>query len=333
MGVLFLKELEKILTNNFKSFEVTDNIEKKRILEFNQVSKKEGSIHFNFDEIRTKLVKDAVERMGLLPMSAEFYGSTEEDVVNTHPKSKNSHLENEFGPWFENIAKESNIWIDTNILVSRSIDSIVFGPKRSFDESSQIRIIVPRFAIFELENLAIKEKNNWRNNLTDRKEKESNKRKFTFATPGRYYMAFQNLRNWKFSRIASIANLLDIRDILYFPKNLGMLTMDALIRWEISRDPRKKRFLTRDFISALAANGEDIASIYAHRYENLTKLHGLNSTKLAELLYEIATDIGNITLEFPNESMLIEGIWGEKEWSDLWSQKKLRVTTQVKMNI
>ena len=77
MGVLFLKELEKILTNNFKSFEVTDNIEKKRILEFNQVSKKEGSIHFNFDEIRTKLVKDAVERMGLLPMSAEFYGSTE----------------------------------------------------------------------------------------------------------------------------------------------------------------------------------------------------------------------------------------------------------------
>lgn len=159
MTILRIAEFSDYIKKNNQSFCIYEILKNKKILEYKMDSKTEGTIFFNFGVQTKKLVRDSLERLGLMPITSEFFASKEGEW---HLENKfDSHLQEGFGEWFLKIAEKSDIWLDTNILIFNSIEQVVYGPKKVFDEGSQIYIVIPRFSIFELERLSNQEKNKW----------------------------------------------------------------------------------------------------------------------------------------------------------------------------
>jgi len=147
--------------------------------------------------------------------------------------------------WFQAITKGAVLLPDTNILVMRTIRSVII-PSLKLKPGTEppFKIVIPRLAILELEN------------LTNTKAKEGNK--------GKFFLAFNEIRRLK--SITSLTIPLSPEDIVLFSKGLGRECPDALIREEIYNygvaTADRLIYLTRDMVSALTANAEDIDAIY-----------------------------------------------------------------------
>jgi hypothetical protein len=321
MKVISYETLAEIIGDrglNFKVMECAGG--KRQIFECSQSSHTDGKGVVTFSEEAQILVRDAADRFGMIPLTLEFFSANENELGS----GTFNHQKEGFEQWFKDIAMNTDIWVDTNIIVQRSMHNIVFAPNHQFIRGD-VGIIVPRYAVLELERLANSRKQEWRNAKEKRAREKSKanppvEKDRKWITPGRFFLAFQELRSWRLSRVASLASPLKVADMLQFPVRASEQIIDALIRQEM-KDRRPGRpgiiFLTRDLVAAISANADEISSIFVHPVEpEIDKLQSLDCGKLARLLIELAIDIGSILVTWSSgNSLLVEGLWSGKNWA------------------
>lgn len=288
--------------NNNRGFEIFDENEK---LLFGSTPEPPRSINWENSRIR-----DVAERLNLIDISTEFYPSSESLTLANQQGIKVDYQSHEsWSPWFQAITNGKVLLPDTNILVMRTIRSVII-PSLNLKEGVKLpfKIVIPRRAILELENLA------------NRKE-DRNK--------GKYFLAFNELRRLK--SYSSLTIPLDYEEITLFNKGSGRQIPDALIREEIQSygvmSGDQIIYLTRDMVSALTANAEDLDAIYmAPKSPDQSTLVDIGLREIREMIIETATDYGSIVLRWDNDtSFKIEGVWSGKNWYN-YSRQRVRVT-------
>jgi len=327
MNVINCETLAGIISDRGLNFKVMERDRNNRqILECTQSLQTDGKGVVTFSENAQTVARDAADRLGMIPLTLEFFSANE----NVSGSGAFNHQKEGFEQWFKDIAMNTDIWVDTNIIVQRSMQNIVFAPNHQFIRGD-VGIIVPRYAVLELERLANNEKKAWRNAKEKPKTNPSVEKDRKWITPGRFFLAFQELRSWKLSRVASLASPLKTADILQFPVNASEQTIDALIRQEM-KDRSSGRpgivFLTRDLVAAISANADEISSMLIHPVEpEVNKLQSQEYGKLASLLIELAIDIGSILVTWSNGNKLfVEGLWSGKNWADEIYKNRVRIS-------
>ena len=256
-------------------------------------------------------IRDIAERLNLIEVFTEFYPSSESQPLADKWGIKVDYQSHEtWSGWFQEITKGGVLLPDTNILLQRTIRSVII-PSLNLKKDAELpfKIVIPRLSILELEN------------LTNRKTKEENK--------GKFFLAYNEIRRLK--NISSLTIPLDPEDIIVFNKGSGREIPDALIRQEIYAygvaTADRLIYLTRDMVSALTANAEDLDAIYmAPKSPDQTKLEDIGLPEIREMIIETATDYGTILLKWDNDtSFKIEGVWSGKNWFD-YSRQRVRVT-------
>jgi len=252
-------------------------------------------------------IRDAAERLNLIDIFTEFYpSSASESLASLSGIKVDSQHHPVWSQWFQGITKGACLLPDTNILLKRTIRSVIFPSLNlAKDEDLPFKIVIPRLSILELENLA------------NRKERK-----------GEYFMAFNEIRRLK--QYSSLSSPLSFEKISAFNKGAGKQIADALVREEIrsygQTSEERVIFLTRDMVSALSANAEDLDAIYMapKSPDQVTLDVGLG--EIRKMIIEIATDFGSVVLEWnDNTSFKIEGVWSGKNWYD-YSRRRVRVT-------
>jgi len=229
-------QLNNFLRPNInRGVEIFDQNEK---LLFSSTPEVPRSINWSNSEIR-----DVAERLNLINISTEFYPSSESQTLADKWGIKVDYQSHEtWSTWFQAITKGKSLLPDTNILVMRTIRSVIF-----------------------------------------------------------------------------------------FNKGSGREIPDALIREEIQNyggmTDEKTIYLTRDMVSALTANAEDLDAIYmAPKSPDQTTLVDIGLREIREMIIETATDYGSIVLRWDNDaSFKIDGVWSGKNWYD-YSRQRVRVT-------
>jgi hypothetical protein len=195
----------------------------------------------------------------------------------------------------------------------RTLTSVILHQKFA---SWPVSIAIPRLSILELEDLA-----NRANNSNSKK-----------VTKGECFMAFNEVRTLK-ELGASLTGPLSSDEIRAFHQARGIF-VDALLREEVRRfgsslAPPYARviFLTRDMVSALAANSEDLDAIYiALKNPDQLSLAGLGIGEVREFTIELATVCGEVRLNWNDGTAVgIEGVWSGKNWFDYY-KRRVRVT-------
>ena len=286
-------ELNNFLRPNInRGFEIFDQ---KENLLFSSTPEVPRSISWSNSEIR-----DVAERLNLINISTEFYPSSESQTLSDKWGIKVDYQSHEtWSRWFQAITEGKSLLPDTNILVMRTIRSVIL-PSLNLTEGKNLpfKIVIPRRAILELENLANRKKGN----------------------KGKYFLAFNEIRRLK--SYSSLTIPLDYEEITLFNKGSGSQIPDALIREEVQRycgmSGDQIIYLTRDMVSALAANAEDIDAIYmAPKSPDQKKLENVGLGEIREMIIETATDYGTIVINWDNDtSFKIEGVWSGKNWFD-----------------
>lgn len=268
------------------------------------------------------IVRDAAERLNLIQLSTEFYPSTrDQDLASDYGVKFDSQAEDGWPSWFGRITLEKNLLPDTNILLRRTLSAVIFPSytTRRRELHLPFRVVIPRFSILELENLA----NTGQDNIGARVSK------------GECFMAFNEVRTLK-TNGATLTGPLCADELGLFHSAAGKKLMDVLIRGEVRRFAdltetssmgRRSIFVTRDMVSALAANCEELSAIYiAPKHPEQLFLENIAPDKLSELVVEVATACGEVKLKWENgEGLKIEGIWSGKNWYDYY-RRRVRVT-------
>lgn len=139
-------------------------------------------------------------------------------------------------------------------------------------------------------------------------------------------MAFYGIRILKRLK-ASLPASLSAGEIAAFHQIAGKGFADPLIREEVRKFGQSSNtrvvFLTRDMVSALVANSEDLDAIYmAPKYPDTLYLENLGLGDIRELIIEIATHESKISLTWgDNEPLFIEGTWSGKNWYDYYKRR------------
>jgi len=270
-----------------------------------------GQIDWSLDSIK---VRDAAERINLIQISTEFYPSSASQQLSDAGVKFDDHRDDDWPGWFRRITEGAFLLPDTNILLKRTITSVIF-PRfmlRRRGLALPFKIAMPRLSILELENLANSERAKAR------------------ASKGECFMAFNEVRMLKKAG-ASLTEPLSTDDLSAFYRVAGKRLVDAFLREEVRRFGFSKSirvvFLTRDMISALTANSEDLDAIYmAPKFPEQLSLSNVGIPEIRELLIELATDCSKITLHWNDgTSAEIEGIWSGKNWFDYY-KRRVRVT-------
>ena len=275
-----------------------------------------------WSEHTANIVRDAAERINLIQLSTEFYPSTADQELATEYGVKfDSQTDDGWSNWFRRITSEANLLPDTNILLKRTLSGVIFPAftLRNRRLSLPFRIVIPRLSILELENLANTGQDN-----TDVK-----------VSKGECFMAFNEVRTLR-ANGANLADALHVDVLGLFHSASGKKLIDVLIRDEVRRFSESRQmssmiqrsiFVTRDMVSALAANCEELSAIYiAPKYPEEISLPIIELDKLRELIIEVATTCGKVELEWEDgETLKIEGIWSGKNWFDYY-RRRIRVT-------
>ncbi|MFB0503413.1 MAG: hypothetical protein ACETWE_06240 [Candidatus Bathyarchaeia archaeon] len=142
-------------------------------------------------------------------------------------------------------------------------------------------------------------------------------------------MAFNEIRRLK--QFSTLSNSLSLDEISAFNRGAGRQIADTFIRREI-RDyglasNERVVFLTRDMVSALAENAEDLDVLYmAPKFPDQKSLDHMGIAEIREMIIEVATDLGVVVLKWDDgASFRIEGVWHGKNWFD-YSRRRVRVT-------
>ena len=255
-------------------------------------------------------VRDAAERLDLIQISTEFYPSSDSRQQQDAGIKFDNQRDDGWSTWFRKITEGSHLLPDTNILLKRTFTSIIF-PRfmlRRHTLALPFNIVIPRLSILELENLA----NSGR------------------ASKGECFMAFNEVRLLKEAG-AFLTDPLHAEELTAFYQVAAKQLADAFLREEIRKYGSSKRlravFLTRDMISALTANSEDLDAIYmAPKFPKECSLDDIGIDEIRELIVELATDCGKVTLRWndgTNEE--IEGVWSGKNWYDYY-KRRVQVT-------
>ncbi len=266
-------------------------------------------------------VRDAAERLNLIQLSTEFYPSIRDhDLATTHGVKFDSQKDDGWSSWFREITLNKTLLPDTNILLKRILSAVIFPAftTRKHTLSLPFQITIPRFSLLELENLA-------------NTGEDTNRVK---VSKGECFMAFNEIRNLK-TNGATLTAPLSPDELSLFHSAAGRKLMDVLIRGEIRRFAdlgetssmgRRSIFVTRDMVSALAANCEELSAIYiAPKHPEQTFLENIALDELRELIIEVATTCGKVELEWDNgEKLQIEGTWSGKNWYDYY-RRRVRV--------
>lgn len=272
------------------------------------------------------IVRDAAERLNLIQLSTEFYPSTrDQDLATANGIKFDSQTDDGWSNWFRGITANAYLLPDTNILLKRTLSAVIFPSftDRKHVLSLPFRITIPRLSILELENLA--------NTGQDNKDAKVSK--------GECFMSFNEVRTLK----RNGANLTDIlaADVLgLFHSASGKKLIDILIRDEVRRFANSRQtssmgerslFVTRDMISALAANCEELSAIYiAPKYPENLSIDNIDLANLRELIIEVATSCGKVEFKWEDgEAFQIEGTWSGKNWYDYF-RRRVRVTRILK---
>lgn len=259
-------------------------------------------------------IRDVAERLNLIDICTEFYPSSESQTLANELGIKVDYQSyHGWSNWFQEITKKKTLMPDANVLVMRTIRSVIIPSlKLEADAKLPFEIVIPRLAILELENLA---------NREPKQGKISHK--------GKYFLAFNEIRRLK-NRL-SHAIPLTYEEISSFNKGAGKGIADSLIRQEIQNYGEMTNaqiiYLTRDMVSALTANAEDLDAIYmAPRFPDQSTLEKVGLGETREMIIETATDYGSIVLKWDNDtSFKIEGVWSGKNWFD-YSRQRVRIT-------
>ena len=193
------------------------------------------------------VARDAAERLALIEMSTEFHPSSEsENLAETQGTVKQidpRSIDESWANWFTMITKDADLLPDTNILLKRTLTQIILRQLR--ERRQHFKIAIPRLAILELERLA---------NEGQR------------ASKGECFMAFKEIRSLKKEERATLTMPLEPILMSSFSAIAGRQLTDAFLRDEVRRwaetvGVKRVIFLTRDMVSALAANSEDLDAI------------------------------------------------------------------------
>jgi len=285
--------------NNNRGFEIFDENEK---LLFGSTPEPPRSINWENSRIR-----DVAERLNLIDISTEFYPSSASlGLATTVGVKVDCQRHTSWSLWFKEITKGACLLPDTNILLKRTISSVI-SPSLNLAQGEELpfKIVIPRLSILELENLA------------NRKGKK-----------GEFFMAFNEIRRLK--QYCSLSSPLSFEKISAFNKGAGKQIADALVREEIrsygQTSEERVIYLTRDMVSALTANAEDLDAIYMAPKSPDQVTLDVGLADIREMIIETATDFGSVDLRWTdNTSFNIEGVGGGKNWFDYF-KRRVRVT-------
>ncbi len=267
----------------------------------------------NWSPNSANIVRSAAERLGFIQVSTEFYPSTNSQELARKGVKVDDHRHISWRGWFSEITKRRLLLPDTNIILKRTLTSVIIpqlagaqlkGPNLPFE------IAIPRLAILELENLA---------NRAHQSET---------ASKGECFMAFNEIRVLKEQWSAKLTVPLTIKELERFNLVAGKRMTDAFIRYEVKKFGNAI-FLTRDMVSALAANSEDLDAIYmAPKYPEEMWLDSVGIEEMGEMITEVATDCSEVFLRQNKRPIFkIEGVWSGKNWFDYY-KRRVRVTAQ-----
>ena len=274
-----------------------------------------------WSEQTASIVRGAAERLNLIQLSTEFYPSTRDQALATENGIKyDNQTDDGWSNWFRGITIDANLLPDTNILLKRTLSAVIF-PAFTYRRqrlSLPFRVVIPRFSILELENLA----NTGQENTGAKVSK------------GECFMAFNEVRTLR-TNGADLTDTLSADLLGLFHSASGRKLTDILIRDEVRRfaDSRQMTsmvqrsiFVTRDMVSALAANCEELTAIYiAPKYPEKLSLQSIELAQLADLIIELATTCEEVELRWDDrEALQIEGIWSGKNWYDYY-RRRVRV--------
>lgn len=272
----------------------------------------------DWSENSASIVRDAAERINLVQISTEFYPSSLSMELSNVGVKFDSQRDDDWPNWFRKITSGACLLPDTNILLKRTLTSVIF-PRfislRTRQLALPCKVSIPRLSILELEDLA--------NSSQEGRER---------ASKGECFMAFNEVRVLTSKYGATLTPPLSAEEIRSFAEIKKLKFVDPLIREEIRRfgktSGNRVVFLTRDMVSALAANSEDLDAVYmSPKYPEQHSLNDVDIAKLTELVIEIATAISKIRLDWDDgESLQIEGIWSGKNWYDYY-RRRVQITS------
>lgn len=283
-------------------------------------NKSEELLHFSggipgqvqWSEDPMNLVRDAAERLDLIQLSTEFYPSSASQLLTDEVKV-DDHKSSVWFVWFKKITNAACLTPDTNVLLKRTLTSVILPKFATQDERFPnhwpFTIAIPRLSILELEGIA-----NGANSANSRR-----------TSKGECFMAFNEVRTLKESG-AILTGPLSSDEISAFHRAKYTFA-DALLREEVRKFGSSKNaraiFLTRDMVSALAANSEDLDAIYmAPKNPEQLSLKDLGIAQVSELLIELATACSEITLNWNDGTVIrIQGVWSGKNWFDYYKRR------------
>lgn len=258
------------------------------------------------------LARDCFERLGLIKMTTEIYPTSElREITSIYGVKYDNHFETEWPDWFTNATKSCSFAPDTNILLSRTLSTII---GRNIPRLLVNRITIPRLVILELENLA---------------NANSQKR----VSKGECFMAYSEIRFLKRNYNAKIGLTLPSEELISFISPKRGFFADSFIRQEVRRmsEPlpsTRHLFIARDMVNALTANAEGMDAIYiSPKDPDQTILKSLSYESICNFIVEIATTKHEITIQWdegePNKHKII-GVWSGKRWYDYF-RRRIRV--------
>ena len=216
-----------------------------------------------------------------------------------------------FPDWFTEWVDGRIVVPDTGIILNHYLSEVLLPRIRP----RQIRIMIPRIVLLEIEERGNRGKKGARLSLS----------------------AFNEIRNLRFEVGASPFPKPVKADIMSsFSKISGSRGVDGFIRLEIwdqtrsgGRIPSREEemiILTRDMMMASTASAEDLDAFYLCSAKPEETEFEVDVRKLAKIIIETAVTFETIRLEGLSDdaSVIIEGMWSGKDIMG-WSKKRIRV--------
>jgi len=292
------------------------------------------------DSNYSKALVDTFDRCGIVDLKCEYYPSR---LAPSQGVKYDSIALPNFDVWFQKTTEtKQEIFIDTNMIIYRTLSRALFGRLPDFKEIAR-KIRIPRLVLLELEakynrakedlskskentpasvtNKNLQRQESIRKKALERQEKDA--RELRLMTSAQ--IEVQLLKSLGAQTVFSPLSA-ELLEAYYIHAGKGFA--DPFIRKEIldstgGGQPFLAIFLTRDLMNALTACAENLS----HASSNSSGFKA-DTNQVADAIIETATAFEEIRVEglVPRKTVILRGMWETKSNLD-WSAGRVRMKT------
>lgn len=296
----------------------------------------------------SKILIDTFDRCGIVDLKCEYYPSR---LTSGQGVKYDSMALPNFCEWFQKITEnKQEIFIDTNMIIYRTLSRVLFNRASDFKEIAR-KIRIPRLVLLELEAKYNRAKEDFSKSTENIRALETARAK---KDPEAQRSSRQKAQRSQEQHGREVRLMISAQIEVQLLKSLGAQTVflplspellaayythagrgftDPFIRKEIldstgGGQPFLAVFLTRDLMNALTACAENLDTFYFSHAGSDQTSYKVDVNQVADVMIEAAITFEEIRLYglIPRKAAILKGMWETKSNVD-WLAERLLMDT------